>query len=92
MKRKLGTHKHRKAQETEILAIAMLVIFSAYVFMLANSAVGATAMATGSVSFAQDGIGSTGLITSGSNAYSIVLMFVLSLAFLAPVEIWLRRK
>lgn len=83
---------HHKAHHTEVLAVTMLFLFSAYVLLLSNTTASATAMATGSVSFAEDSpVTTAGLAAAGTNSYSITLMFVLSLAFLVPVEVWLRK-
>lgn len=85
--------KSRHANQAEVLALVMLGIFSAYVLLLSNTSASALAIAKGSVVFAEDSpVRSAGLAAAGSNAYSIPLMFVLSLAFLVPAEMLLRKQ
>jgi hypothetical protein len=77
----------------ELAALAVFAIFTAYVMLLSNTALSATALSTGSVLYASDNpVSVSGLASAGSNSYSIALMWVLSLALLAPVELWLRKR
>jgi len=80
--------KKKSNHEPEVIAMVVFFLFSAYILLLTNTGVATTAMATGSVSFAPPP--TTAQLTTGTNAYSIILMFIMSLAFLIPAEIWIR--
>ena len=83
-----SSRKKKSDHEPEVIALIVFFLFSAYILLLTNTGVAATAMATGSVAFAP--APTTAQLTAGTNAYSIILMFVLSLVFLVPAELWIR--